>query len=84
MWLLLTGCAHLVSITTYPAGASLQRDGTEVGNAPLEIPVPRFSSTRLAAAFPGYQTLEVVVPPRWWRRHTNVELRLSQERDPLQ
>ena len=80
MWLLLTGCAHLVSITTFPAGASLERDGAAIGNAPTEIAVPRLAPTQLTASFPGYQALEVVVPPRWWRRHTNVELRLSAER----
>ncbi len=92
MWLLLAACAHVVSITSFPAGASISHDAgaaragevVQVGTAPVDLTVPRFRATTVTAALPGYQTLDARVRPRWWRQRTVLELRLSVERDPLQ
>lgn len=84
MWLLLVACAHVVSVTSSPAGASLLRDGQPAGNAPTEIHIAPFRAAHLVASLPGHQTLETVVRPRWWQARATVELRLSPERPPLQ
>jgi hypothetical protein len=53
--LLLLGCVHRIEVTTIPAGATLYRAQTHLGEAPAIVPMRIFSSTRIEARLPGYR-----------------------------
>jgi hypothetical protein len=53
--LLLIGCVHRIEVTTIPAGATLYRAQTRIGEAPADVPIWIFSSTKIEARLPGYR-----------------------------
>jgi len=60
--LLLLGCVHRVQVTTVPVGATLYRNEARLGEAPVEVRVPIFSSRHVEARLPGYRSVTTVLP----------------------
>lgn len=59
---LLVGCAHLVEVTSAPAGAEVRYAGQALGPAPVTLRVRPFGPRTVDATLLGHRPVQVTLP----------------------
>ncbi len=70
--LVVSGCGTLkhgstqnVDISSSPLGASVTVNGTEYGQTPLTVELPRCNNHTISVSLAGYQNFQIIVDRKW-------------------